>query len=136
MGIQKINELRQLLISPPGSEKIGPKYTKNKKINTSTANHKQKKTTKPSTNKEETTERTPRRPLMMRCTVPPGQSLYPQAKKVACSLRAGRLNANGLGPAARVPPRVLPGASVGAENRGSSPTSCPACTPRPFYLLH
>merc|ERR1712176_521214 len=98
MGIQKINELRQLLISPPGSEKIGPKYTKNKKINTSTANHKQKKTTKPSTNKEETTERTPRRPLMMRCTVPPGSHCTLKQRKWPAAFVPAASTLMALGP--------------------------------------
>merc|ERR1712167_1693 len=115
MGVETTSHLT------PGSEKIGPKIQRNKK-----ALDKQRRNIRAHT--------PPTIDDAVHC--PPGQSLYHQAKKVACSLRAGRLNANGLGPAARVPPRVLPGASVGAENRGSSPTSCPACTPRPFYLLH
>merc|ERR1712174_96848 len=96
-----------------------------KKINTSTANHKQKKNNK-ALDKQRRKTRAHTPPTIddaVHC--PNRQSLYPQAEKVACSPCAGRRNANGLGPAARVPPRAMPGASVGAGNRGSSPTSCP-----------
>merc|ERR1712003_517875 len=72
MGNTKNKRVEDNFSTHPRLWKNRAKNPKTKKINTSTANHKQKKTTKPSTNKEERLERTPRRPLMMRCTVPTG----------------------------------------------------------------
>merc|ERR1712176_864236 len=135
MGNTKNKRVETTSHLTPGSEKIGPKIKKTKKSTPlrQTINKKNNKAL--DKQRRKTRAHTP--PTIddaVHC--PNRQSLYPQAEKVACSPCAGRRNANGLGPAARVPPRAMPGASVGAENRGSSPTSCPACTPRPFYLLH
>merc|ERR1712007_163609 len=91
MGNTKNKRVETTSQLTPGSEKIGPKIKKNKKINTSTANHKQKKNNKALDKQRRNIRAQPRRPLMMRCTVPPGshctlkQRKWPAAHVLAAS---------------------------------------------------
>merc|ERR1712174_124705 len=66
MGVETTSHLT------PRLRKNWAKNQKNKKINTSTANHKQKKNDKALDKQRRKTRAHTRRPLMMRCTVPTG----------------------------------------------------------------
>merc|ERR1712176_78875 len=134
MGNTKNKRVETTSQLTPGSEKIGPKIQKTKK-STPLRQIINKKNNKALDKQRRKTRAQPRRPLMMRCTVPPGSHCTLKQRKwpAAHVLAAATLMA--LGPQPECHPVPCLGASVGAENRGSTSNSCPACTPRPFYCL-
>merc|ERR1711893_268166 len=124
MGNTKNKRVETTSHLTPGSEKIGPKIKKTKK-STPLRQIINKKNNKALDKQRRKTRAHTRRPLMMRCTVPPGSHGTLKQRKWPAAFVPAAATLMALGPQPECP-RAMPGASVGAENRGSSPTSCPA----------
>merc|ERR1712176_308744 len=135
MGNTKNKRVETTSHLTPRLRKNWAKNQKNKKINTSTANHKQKKQQSPrQTKKKDQSAHPPTIDDAVHCP-PTGSHCSTKQRKWPAAFVPAASTLMALGPQPECHPRAMPGASVGAENRGSSPTSCPACTPRPCHPL-